>query len=176
MYGAIEAAMVADICDKEIHRPLDASGVIEPTDAPIKGHSTKEAPFKKEAKAKAAKLLKQINKPKEKPPTKSAIVAATIFPNLSPILPTPIENRAEPKKLIEPNTPMWKLSSPYTSWKNWTTRGLTRLRKKNTDAKNSDSKIIFLAGDEFEPESIGEICGFSVCWLRMRKSTLVAAP
>ena len=62
-YGARNVASMQVVCDTDIHRPLEASGAIEPTTAPINGQNVYVAPIRKNGRINVKKSVRMKKLP-----------------------------------------------------------------------------------------------------------------
>ena len=108
-YGARIVASMHVVCDTAIHRPLEASGAMEPTTAPINDQNMYVAPIKKKGKIRAKKLLKMRSPMNDVQTSMTETETAPAFLHLSPSLPRITANIADPRKVTDPRKPMWNL-------------------------------------------------------------------
>jgi len=105
-YGARIVASMHVVCETDIHRPLEASGAIEPTTAPINDQNMYVAPIRKKGKINAKKFLKKRSPMNDAQTSMIETETAPAFLHLSPSLPRVTANIADPRKVTDPKTPM----------------------------------------------------------------------
>ena len=105
-YGARIVASMHVVCDTDIHRPLEASGAMEPTTAPINDQNMYVAPIRKKGKIKAKKLLKKRSPMNDAQTSMIETETAPVFLHLSPSLPRVTANIDDPRNVTDPKTPM----------------------------------------------------------------------
>lgn len=108
-YGARIVASMQVVCDTDIHRPLEASGVMEPTTAPINDQNMYVAPIRKKGKINAKKFLKMRSPMNYAQTSVIETETAPAFLHLSPSLPRVTANIADPRNVTDPKTPMCNL-------------------------------------------------------------------